>query len=327
MLPAFDYVRPANLAEAAAALAREGAVALAGGSDIMGIMRDGVQNPATLVSLTGLDELRGISETAAGGLALGALTTVHEVATHPLVVERYPALAQAAAAVGSPQLRNQGTLGGNLCQKPRCWYYRGEFHCARKGGLRCYALRGQNQFHALFGTAGRCAYVHPSDTAPALAAYGAVVLTTGPEGARRLPAGEFHVPPATAIDRETVLLPGEVVTGVELPPAEGAWGRYRKIRARGAWDFALAGAALVLNLEGRRVARARVVLSGVAAVPWRSMPAEEALEGRELTPGVARDAARAALSGARALAHNRYKLYLLEGLLTEELTGLARVQG
>ncbi|HSB34483.1 MAG TPA: FAD binding domain-containing protein, partial [Nitrospirota bacterium] len=258
-----------------------------------------------------------------GGLVIGALTTVTEVAENKIIQETYPALAQAAAEVASPQLRNQGTIGGNLCQKPRCWYYRGEFHCLRKGGKLCYAASGENQFHCIFG-GGPCYIVHPSDTAPALAAFNALVKTIGPKGTRTVAVDQFHVLPAVSVLRDTVLLAGEIVTGVILPPAKGARSSYRKVRARNSWDFAVAGAAIAMSMEGGAVSKARIFLSGAAPVPWRLKAAEEAITGKRLGPDVIALAADVAVKGAQPLEHNGYKLAIFRGILQEELLKLAK---
>lgn len=318
-MPNFKYVRPSDLEEAVRLAAADEARLHAGGTDLMGCLHDGVFGADTVVSLTGLDDLRGVRERADGGLAVGALTTVTEVAEHPTVRERYAALAQGASEVASPQLRNQGTLGGNLCQKPRCWYYRGEFDCLRKGGGMCFAAVGENHFHAIFGGAGTCFIVHPSDTAPSLVAFGASVRAVGPGGARTIPVAELHVPPEVDPTLETVLEEGEVVTEIVLPPAEGAVSSYRKVRARGAWDFALAGVALVLRFDGETVERARVVLSGVAPVPWRSEAVERVITGRRLDDETVAAAADAAVEGAEPLEHNGYKVALVRGAVAEEL--------
>ncbi len=284
MTTPFTYVRPKSVDEVIRHLGAGNARVHAGGTDLLGCLRDGVFTADTVVSVTGLKELKGLGETPEGGLRLGALVPVAEVAENKLVAGRWPALAQAAGAVASPQLRNQGTIGGNLCQKPRCWYYRGDFPCLRKGGDLCYAYQGENTYHAILG-GGPCFIVHPSDTASALVAYDAAVTVAGPKGTRRVPVAELHVSPSVDPQRETVLAPDEILTEVLVPPPPpGTRSRYRKVRARQAWDFALAGAALAVTLDGDRVARARVVLSGVAPVPWRSAPAEQALVGERLTP-------------------------------------------
>ncbi len=322
MMPGFGYLRAGSLPEAIEHLGAENARAHAGGTDLLGCLRDGIFTASEVVSLGGIPELAGIGETGDGALRIGAMTRIAQLAAHPLIASRYRALAQAAAEVASPQLRNQGTLGGNLCQKHRCWYYRGEFDCLRKGGSTCFAVEGRNEYHCIFGGMG-CYVVHPSDTAPALAALDAVVRIAGPKGKRLVPAGEFHVPPGEDPQRETVLEPGEIVTDVLLPtPAPGLRSSYRKVRARRSWDFALAGAAMALRFEGRRVVQARVFLSGVAPVPWRCLPAELAIAGRELTDEVIRAAARAAVADAEPLAHNRYKVALVQGVIEDELSAL-----
>jgi xanthine dehydrogenase YagS FAD-binding subunit len=325
MLRPFGYVRAGTLEEAVRAAARPGAHLLAGGTDLLGCLRDGVFAARELVSLSGLSALGGITPTAEGGLRIGALATLAEVAQSERVRKAYPLLAQAAAQAASPQLRNQGTIGGNLCQRPRCWYYRGEFHCARKGGDTCYAVAGENRYHALFGGHG-CFIVHPSDTAPALVALGAEVLIVGPGGRRTVPLESFFVLPAAEVSRENVLEAGELITEVLVPPPwPGLRSLYRKVRERGAWDFALVGVALALRTSGERVEDARVVLSGVAPVPWRSLPVEQVLVGGPLDPGVASRAGLAAIEGAAPLEQNEYKVPLLRGTVEDAVLTLAAV--
>jgi xanthine dehydrogenase YagS FAD-binding subunit len=320
MLPHFSYTRPDTLKDAVKQLGTDGALVHAGGTDLIGCLREGILKAKNVVSLSALRGLSGISETSDGGLLIGALTTITEVSENPLVRQKYAGLAQGASEVASPQLRNQGTIGGNLCQKPRCWYYRGEFHCLRKGGDTCYAIGGEHQFHALFGHDRICIITHPSDTAPPLAALGAKIKTNGPGGIRTIPVDRFHVPPGQDPQKETVLKPGELVTHIALPPpAAGLRSRYRKVRARRSWDFALAGAALALGMDGDRVETARIFLSGAAPVPWRSRAAEDALQGRRLEAKTIREAAEAVVEGADPLPGNAYKLDLLKGVLTEEL--------
>ena len=322
MLPNFNYVRPSSLADAVRQLTPNARVH-AGGTDLLGCLRDGVFAADTVVSLSAIKELRGIRPALHGGLAIGAMTTLSEVAADPRIADRYPVLSRAVATAASPQLRNQGTIGGNICQRPRCWYYRGDFHCARKGGEKCYAVEGENQFHCVFG-GEVCFYVHPSDAAPALVALEATVRIVGPTGARSVPAEAFFIPPSKDYTRETVLGPGEIVTEIVLPAQpSGTRGTYRKVRARGAWDFALAGAAVVLTLADGRVERARIVLSGVAPVPWRVPEAERALAGRRLSQATATRAASAAASGAQPLAENTYKVELVRGAVEEALLSLA----
>jgi xanthine dehydrogenase YagS FAD-binding subunit len=323
MLPNFDYVRATSLKAATAHAARAGACIHAGGTDLLGCLRDRVFAADTVVSIADLAELRGVKPTGDGGLRIGALTTVADVAGAPLVAERFRAVAEAAADVASPQLRNQGTIGGNLCQKPRCWYYRGDFHCLRKGGETCFAYDGENQYHCILG-GSPCYIVHPSDIAAALVAFDALVRVQGPGGARSVAMAKFHVPPSVNPQRETVLEPGEIVTEVVLPaPPSGVRSSYRKVRARRSWDFALAGVALVLARNGDTVTHARVVLSGAAPVPWRSRAAERLLAGKVVNEETAGKVAAAALEGADPLSGNAYKVPLFDALIRQVLLDLA----
>ena len=256
-------------------------------------------------------------------MRIGALTTLSEIADNRQVASSYPVLSQAAAAAASPQLRNQGSVGGNLCQRPRCWYFRGDFQCLRKGGKTCFAVSGENEFHCIFG-GGPCYIVHPSDTAPALVALDAKVNLAGPKGVRTVPLASFFVLPEVSVVRENVLSPGEVLTEILLdPPRPGARSTYRKVRERGAFDFALAGAAVLVALAGGKVQTARIVLSGVAPAPWRSAAAEKALVGRSLDAAAVTAAAAAAVKDATPLAWNEFKVPLIRGVLEETLLQLS----
>jgi xanthine dehydrogenase YagS FAD-binding subunit len=322
MLPRFSYVRPVSLDEAMEHLRDPGAVAHAGGTDLLGCLRDEALSAEKVVSLAGLDQLRGMSETRDGGLRIGALTGIAEMAESKVIQERYPGLAQAAGAVASPQIRNQGTLGGNLCQRPRCWYFRGEFHCLKKGGETCYAVDSQNQFHAIFG-GYPCFIVHPSDTAPMLLALGATARIAGSGGIQSVPMEEFFVLPEDRLEAENVLAQGEVLVEVVLPRGEiGATSSYRKARERGAWDFALASVAISAVMAGDKVVSSRLVLGGVAPKPWRLEGVEKILEGQSLVPEVVSRAAAAAVEGASPLDHNGYKVDLVKGLVEESLGAL-----
>jgi len=323
MMTGFSYLKAKSVKEAITGLSQGNARVHAGGTDLLGCLRDQVFTTDMVVSISGLKEMKGIRETPEGDLSIGALTTITEVSESRIIGDRYPALAQAASEVASPQLRNQGTLGGNLCQKPRCWYYRGEFHCLRKGGDRCYAVAGENHYHCIFGGSG-CYIVHPSDTASALTAYGATVEIAGPAGTRKVSIDRFFVPPSEDLTRETVLEKGEILTAIILPPSPGGLkSSYRKVRARRSWDFALAGVALAIRMSGNTVAVARIVLSGAAPVPWRPVDAEKALIGNVLGPDSIKRAAALSVSSAQPLKHNAYKVPLFRGMIEEELTDLA----
>lgn len=323
MLPRFTYQRATSAEDASERLRRTPNARLhAGGTDLLGCLHDGVLDAATLVSLADVTELRGIHPASDGGLRLGAMVTIREIAAEPSIRTRFAALAEAASTVASPQLRAQGTLGGTLCQKPRCWYYRGEFHCLRKGGDLCYAVDGENEQHCILG-GDTCYIVHPSDVASALVPLDAAVRITGGRRSRVLPVAWLHVPPAVDPQRELALEPGEVVTEVVLPaPPAGLVSTYHKVRARQTWDFALAGAAIALVLHDDVVRHARVVLSGVAPVPWRSEPAERALLGNRLDDETIARAAAAAVAGAEPLSHNAYKVPLAAGVVRQRLEHL-----
>ena len=322
MVPRFSYLRARSLDEALDYLSQDGARAHAGGTDLLGCLRERIFDVTTVVSIAGLKELRGIAATPAGGLRIGSLTTIAEIARHPVIQSKYRALSMAASEVASPQLRNQGTIGGNLCQKPRCWYYRGEFHCLRKGGDQCYAVEGENAYHCILG-GDNCFIVHPSDTAPALVALQASVAIVGPNGRRTVAVEDFHMSPADDYTRETVLEPEEIVTEIVLPPpAAGLQSSYRKVRARRSWDFALAGVALAVVFNGNQAADCRVVLSGAAPVPWRSASAESVVREGQLNRERAAQAAEAALNNAEPMEQNAYKIPLFRNLIEQQLISL-----
>lgn len=262
---------------------------------------------------------------ADGSIRIGATTTVAELAANPMLQALYPVLTQAAASVASPQLRNQGTVAGNLCQKTRCWYYRSEqHHCLRKEGELCFAFAGENQNHCIFG-GERCVMVHASDLAPALVAIDAMVRIASPGRQRLLPVAELSVGPNVDPTRETVLAGDEVITEVVLPaPGPSLRSSYRKVRGRAAWDFALVGVALALGMTGETISTAGVVASGVAPVPWRSRTTEAALTGKPFDAATIDAACTAVTDGAEPLTHNAYKLPMLQGLLREQLEALQK---
>ena len=324
MLPNFSYVKPGSIKDAVKHLSDSGALVHGGGTDLLGCLRDGVFGAGKLVSLQGLKALRGLRSDGNGGLRIGALVTLAELAGNPDLKKNRAVLAQAAFSAASPQLRNQGTIGGNICQKPRCWYYRGEYHCLRKGGDECFAFGGENQFHCIMG-GENCYIVHPSDPSAALVALEATVKTTGPGGGRSIPMESFHVRPEDDPQKETVLQTGEFVTEITVPglPA-GTRSRYRKVRARQSWDFALAGSALAITFDGDTVSRARVVFSGVAPFPWRSKEVEAEITGKKLDLAVIEKAAEVAVAQAEPLEKNGYKVAILKAVVEEELAAIAK---
>jgi xanthine dehydrogenase YagS FAD-binding subunit len=307
---AFSYSNPKNEKEAVAALSSEPekAMPLAGGQDLLARMKDYIAQPDRLVNVKG-----ALDATAApapgGGLKIGAAMKVADLALHAEVAKLYPALALAAMAVGTPQIRNQGTVGGNLNQRPRCWYYRNEeFLCFKKGGNQCFSPAGENQFHAIFGS-GPTFIVHPSSLAVPAVAYGATFRLAGPKGERLVPAAEyFTMPTLQNVRVENVLAPDELLTHVILPPPGAVKSGHYEVRYKESHDWPIAFATVVVSMAGGTVRTARVVMGAVAPVPWRSKAAEAALVGKPLNEESAAAAADAAVRDARPLSQNGYKV-------------------
>ncbi len=320
---AFEFLEPVSITEAAALAARAGARLIAGGSDLLGELKEGTASCELLVSLGRLEGLRGISPED-GGIRIGALTTIAELASGRGLDGPHGLVASAAQGVATPEIRNQGTLGGNLCQRPRCLHYRHALAgCLKKGGSDCPALATPHQSYLSVFGGPDCFAVVPSDLAPPLIALDALVETAGVSGRRELPLESFFVGPDRDPARENVLEPGEVLTSVRLRQAPEGWqGTYSKSRTRNAGDFALASLALGYALVDGRISGTRVVLGGVAPTPRRSTAAETVLEGEEPSEAVAARAAEAALEGAAPLAHNTFKLELLRALVSRAVMRL-----
>ncbi|MBI2820722.1 MAG: xanthine dehydrogenase family protein subunit M [Acidobacteria bacterium] len=284
---------------------------LAGGTDLLDLMKDDIVAPKRLVNLKEVRDLQGIELNDATGLRLGALVTIDELSQHPETGRRYRALAQAASEIGSPQIRNMGTVGGNLCQRPRCWYFRNGFGLlARDESGKSLVLEGDNRYHAILGNSGPGYFVHPSSLAPALIAFDAKARIFGPGGSRELALEHFYHVPASDDDREHGLKPNEIITAVVLPPADGTNSATYEVRQKDAFDWPLALASVVLRVDGGKVQAARVVLGHVAPTPWRSQEAERALIGKQVSEAVAEAAGAAAVEKARDLGRNGYKIQL-----------------
>jgi xanthine dehydrogenase YagS FAD-binding subunit len=305
------------------AAARGGiSVVKAGGVDLLDLMKENLLAPSTVVSLKDVPGLDAIVEEAAGGVRIGPMVTLAGLAADPALRQRYPALADAAQGSASPQIRNVATLGGNLLQRPRCWYFRAaEFHCLRKGGGHCFAISGENQHHAIFDNSV-CAIVHPSTAATALTALDATVELTDAEGAVRLVLLEdFFAPPDRDIQRENDLKPQEILTAILLPPLPtSARMAHLKLAEKDSFDWPLADVAVVLDFEPNGgCTRAAVVLGAAAPTPHRAKTAEAALTGRPIDEQAARAAGRAALDGAAPLSKNAYKLPMFEALVARAI--------
>ena len=309
-MKAFAYVNAANEKEAVAALGpdRGRMLPLAGGMDLLALMKDHILEPERIINAKNLD--RRILNGADGGLAIGAAVTLTELASHAEAAKLYPALVQAAAEVGTPQIRNAGTVGGNLNQRPRCWYFRNEeFHCLKKGGSRCFAVDGENQYHAIL-SGGPCHIVHPSSLAVPAIALNARFRILGPAGEREVPASEYYQLPDRNLYGETVLAPNELLTHVLLPAPGAARSATYEVRFKQSHDWPLAMASVALSMKGSSVSAARIVMGAVAPVPWRAEAAEKVLAGSAVSEASASKAAEAAVAGARPMTQNGYKVQI-----------------
>lgn len=317
----FRWAEPQSVEQATALLAAgEGKTFLmSGGTDLLGQIKEGIVEPDIVIDLAAVPGLSYIKK-GKDGLSIGALTTIAELAADPGVMQDYPGLHQAASLIASPQLRNVGTVGGNLCQRPRCWYFRNsEILCRKKGGSLCYAYRGRNKYHAILG-GGMCYIVYPSDLAPVLIALGAGVAIASPRGDRTIPLAEFYALPSKNVRRENILAPDELVREVRIPPAKkGDRSAYLKLEERETWDFALVSCAASASLSGKSPSDLKIVMGGVAPVPWRLEKAEAALKGKKLTEALVRSAVRAALEEAKPLEENGYKKQLVEVAVSRTL--------
>lgn len=307
-MKAFSYVNAANEKEAISALSSERGriLPLAGGMDLISLMKDYIAQPDRLVNVKNLD--RRIQRLPDGSMRIGAAVTIAELVAHAELSKAYPAFVQAAEEVGTPQIRNAGTVGGNLNQRPRCWYYRNEeFNCLKKGGSRCFAVDGENQYHAIFGD-GPCHIIHPSSLAVPAIALDARFRIAGPSGEREVSAAEYFVMPDKNMFGETILAPNELLTHVTLPPPRGARNATYEVRFKQSHDWPLAAASVALTVSGQTIKAARVVLGAVAPIPWRSAAAEAALAGKPLTEETANLAADAAVTSAKPMSRNAYKV-------------------
>jgi xanthine dehydrogenase YagS FAD-binding subunit len=307
---ALEYASPTTKEQATSLLGRSwtDAAILAGGTDLLSLMKDDVAAPKRVVNIKGIEELRGIRADG-GGLRLGALATFEELLDNASVRKSYPAIWAAVDGVRSPQIRSMGTVGGDLCQRPHCWYYRSGFGLLGQEGGRSMVVEGDNRYHAILGNAGPAYFVSPSSLAPALVALGATVRIFGPGGAREVAVEKFFLTPKTDDDREHDLKPNEIVTEVRVPPPSGVNATY-EVREKEALDWPLATASVALKTGGGLVQSARVVLGHVAPVPWRSPEAEAALVGKAVSEQVAAAAGDAAVTSARPLSGNAYKIQL-----------------
>ncbi|HET7132976.1 MAG TPA: xanthine dehydrogenase family protein subunit M [Gammaproteobacteria bacterium] len=323
MMGAFELYQPDSVDGAVELLQKfgEDGWALAGGNDSLDWFKDRIKRPKYVVDLGGITALKGIRESADGGVEIGALTTLTEVERSELIMGRYRVLADAARRVASPQIRNTGTIGGNVCQDARCWYYRYGVNCYRAGGNRCYAdtPEGQNREHCLFG-ADRCVAVSPSDTAPALVVLDAKMVVVGPKGQREVPAEQFFIGPNVDITRMTALEDGEVLTAIRLPMDwSGARFYFEKVADRNTWDFPLVNIAAAMVVTGDKIDRIRIAAGAVQCVPRRLTAVEAVVTGQPKNAETAGLAGQSAVRGATPLNFNHFKIPLLQNLVTRAI--------
>lgn len=335
-MKAFEWVNPATIAEAVKLLNTSGPQRdideaprpIAGGQDLITTMKDYSTRPSRVVNLKSIRGLDRIRVDARGGLSIGALVTLTQLEEHPVIRKSFPGISQAANSVATPQIRNLGTIGGNLCQRPRCWYFRiEEIVCLKKGGSECYAASGENKYNAII--AGGPSYiVHPSDLAPILVALGARVSVTGSAGKRVIPLDKFFTLPSDGnLRRENVLQNDEIITEIQVPASQlAARSTYLKFKERESLDFALASVATALQLmPNKTVKEARIVLGGVAPIPWRVQEAEKYLVGKTINRDVLAETAKLALKDAQPLEKNAYKVPLTQTLVRRALAQVAGV--
>ena len=312
MMRAFEYASPETKEQAAGLLGSSWGQAeiLAGGTDLLALMKDDIVQPKRLVNIKEISDLRGVTYNSEG-LRIGALTTLGDLADNANVIQNYPALADALNDAASPQIRNMATLGGNLCQRPRCWYFRNGFGLIpRDASGKDMVAEGENRYHAILGNDGPAKFVSPSSIAPVLIAYGAKIRLIGPKGRREIALEDFYVIPKSAAEREHDLRPNEIVTEVVLPPSTQLRVAHYEVRQKQAFDWPLALSAVALRMNGSSVQSARVVLGYVAPKPWLSAEAAQTLSSRTVSEEIAAAAANAALANATPLSRNKYKVQL-----------------
>jgi xanthine dehydrogenase YagS FAD-binding subunit len=310
----FAIAQPQSLRQVSSLLAttEEETCLMAGGTDLLDEMKSEIVSPDIVVDLKSIPELAYISQQK-DEVRIGAMTTVADLASHPLIQTEFPGLAEAALSLATPQLRNVGTVGGNLCQRPRCWYYRdSQVLCSKKGGSRCFASRGKNKYHAIFG-GGICNIVHPSDLAPVLLSLDAEINLSTPKGERTFPLADFYTLPRDNVRKENILRKGEILKEIKLfLPAKGAKSTYLKLKERGTWDFAVVSVAVNAAFSGKTVQNIKIFAGGVAPIPWRLEKTEIFMRGKTATEDILREAVKEDLKDARPLSENAYKKQLLE---------------
>jgi xanthine dehydrogenase YagS FAD-binding subunit len=325
-MPAFELYQPASIADAQKLLEQHGSDAwvMAGGLDSFDWLKDRIKKPKAVVDLSGVDELKGVRAANDGGIEIGAMTTLTEVVKNPIVKEKYALLAQGAELAASPQIRNQGTIGGNVSQDARCWYYRAGWPCYRAGGNICYAdtPTGRNREHAILG-ADRCVAVNPSDSAPALIALDAKFVLRTPQGEKVIDAEDYFIGPDIDITHLNILRPGDLLTAIRIPSTwAGAQFYFEKVRDRNVWDFALLNVASAMKVSGGKIDSIRIAVNGAAARPLRLRAVEAAVQGKTKNAETGEMAGKLAVDRAVPLQFNAYKIPLMRNLVKRAIGGV-----
>ena len=326
IMPAFDLLQPSSVTEAHQLLQQHGSDAwvLAGGLDSFDWLKDRIKRPKVVVDLSGVGEMKGIRQTSDGGVEIGAMTTLTEVVTNPIIKEHFALLSQGAELAASPQIRNQGTIGGNVSQDARCHYYRAGWPCYRAGGNICYAdtPTGRNREHAILN-ADRCVAVNPSDSAPALVALDAKFVIQTPKGEQVVDAEDYYIGPDIDITRLNILQPGDLLTSIRIPAAwSGAQFYFEKIRDRNVWDFALLNVAAAMKVNGGNIDQMRIAVNGAAARPLRLKAVEQLAAGKPRNAATGEMAGKLAVEGAVPLQFNAYKIPLMRNLVKRAVGGV-----
>jgi xanthine dehydrogenase YagS FAD-binding subunit len=329
IMPAFDLLQPTSASDAQKLLQQYGGDAwiMAGGLDSFDWLKDRLRKPKVVVDLSGISELSGVRESG-DGVEIGAMTTLTEIAHHPLIKSQYGVLAQAVEVVASPQIRNQGTLGGNVSQDTRCWYYRDGWPCYRAGGNICYADTpvGRNREHAIFG-ANRCVAVHPSDSVPALIALDAKFVIQTPKGQKLVNAEDYFVGPDIDITRLNIIQPGELLTSIRIPNTwAGSKFYFEKVRDRNVWDFPLMNVASAMKVSGGNIENMRIAVNAVSPRPMRLKAVEDAVRGKPANAETGEMAGKLAVQGAVPLQFNAYKIPLMRNLVKRAIGGVQEAQ-
>jgi xanthine dehydrogenase YagS FAD-binding subunit len=329
IMPAFELYQPATVDDTLRLMNQHGqdAWVMAGGLDTFDWLKDRIKRPKAVIDLSQVSELRGVREVN-GGLEIGAMTTLTEVVRHPVVREKFSILSTGAEAAASPQIRNQGTIGGNVSQDARCWYYRGGWKCYRAGGNICFAdtPTAINREHAILG-ADRCVAVNPSDSAPALIALDAQMVIRNSKGERTVNAEDYFIGPAIDITRMTVLKPGDLLTAIRIPATwAGAQFYFEKVRDRQVWDFPLMNVASAMVVTGGNIERIRIVVNAAAAHPLRLTAVEDAVRGQPRNAATGEMGGKLAIAGAEPLRYNAYKIPLMRNLVKRAISGVEEVK-